>query len=302
MSTDTIGFIKQQCGLYPLLTPLQEIELARQVQEGIALRERLGEKKPTRAQERILRRGAKAHDKMVCCNMRLSMYVATRYQRAKKLASLELSDLFQLGCLGLHRCVETFDPSRGYKFSTYAYWWIRQALQRHGGDIDHAIRLPADKRDMLAAVVKARHALGPNATLDDALKQAKCSPELWDQIAMARMAPTPLDAPAGYNDGTGAKLVHEAIADPASLEDPIDNRQERDEMRLAVMDSLAFVNNTNAQFVLKAHYGLCGMEPKNLKQIGDQLGISRERARQLKEIGLNQLRLQARRDQRLQVA
>jgi len=301
MSNDTIGFIKQQCGLYPLLTPLQEIELARQVQEGIALRERLGEKKPTRGQERILRRGAKAHDKMVCCNMRLSLYVATRYQRAKRLASLELSDLFQLGCLGLYRAVETFDPSRGYKFSTYAYWWIRQALQRHGGDIDHAIRLPADKRDMLAAVVKARQALGPNATLDDALKQAKCSPQLWDQIATARMTATPLDAPAGHDDGDGRQL-HETIADPVSLEDPIDNRQEREEMRLAAMDSLELVSNEKAQFVLKAHYGLCGMEPKNLKDIGDQLGLSRERIRQLKEAGLNQLRLRARHDHRLQAA
>jgi RNA polymerase primary sigma factor len=154
---------------------------------------------------------------------------------------------------------------------------------------------------MFAAVFKARQALGPDSTMDEALEKAKCPRELWDQIATARLTAIPLDS-VGPDSDNDARSFHESIADPASLEDPIDNRQERDEMRLAVMDSLAFVNNTNAQFVLKAHYGLCGMEPKNLKQIGDQLGISRERARQLKEIGLNQLRLQARRDQRLQVA
>lgn len=292
MSADTIGFIKQHCGLYPLLTPLQEIELARQVQEGVALREWIVEKKATRAQERVLRRAAKAHDKMVCCNMRLSLHVATRYQRAKKLASLELSDLFQLGCLGLHRAVESFDPSRGYKFSTYAYWWIRQALQRHGGDIDHLIRLPADKRDVLAAVAKARQALGPGATLDDTLKQANCSPQAWDQIAMARMAPVSLDAPAGYDDGTGAKLIHEAIADPASLEDPL--RLSNEARLRAVHEAIERIPHRTAQFVLKAHYGLCG-EPRDMQSIGKELGLSRERVRQLKEKGLNQLRLQVHR-------
>ena len=301
MSNDTIGFIKQQCGLYPLLTPLQEIELARQVQEGVALRQSLGGKKPRPAQQRILRRAEKAHHKMVCCNMRLSLWAATRYQQVKRLSSLELPDLFQLGCIGLHRAVESFDPSRGYKFSTYAYWWIRQALQRQGGDIDHAIRLPADKRDMIAAVLKARQRLGPDSTLSDALDAAKCPKQMWDQIAMARMRAIPLDSPAGRDDTEG-KQLHETIPDPASLSDPLDNRDLRNEMRDVLLDALPHVGNTNAQFVLKAHYGLCGMEPKNLQQIGEQLGVSRERARQLKEIGLNQLRLNARHDPRWQAA
>ena len=286
MTADSIEFIKNQIGRYPLLTPRQEIELARQVQEGVALKQRLDGKAPTRQQSRILRRGDKAKEKMICCNLRLALYVATKWRASRRrFSSFELVDLFQLGCLGLHSAVDRFDPARGYKFSTYAYWWIRQSIQRIGGDTEFPIRLPADKRDQLAAVLRATTELGPGAPLDEVLKAANCTKETWDLISTARLAPVSLDAPVPGNE-VGGQLMHELIADTS------DNMRSTNEIRLrAVHEAVARIPHTTAQFVLKAHYGLCG-EPRSMQSIGEELGLSRERVRQLKEKGLNQLRLQ----------
>jgi RNA polymerase primary sigma factor len=290
MSTDNIEFIKNQIGRYPLLTPTQEIELARQVQEGVALKQRLDGKAPTRQQLRILRRGDKARDKMICCNLRLALYVATKWRatRRGRASSFELVDLFQLGCLGLASAVERFDPARGYKFSTYAYWWIRQSIQRVGGDTEWLIRLPADKRDQLGAVLRVKTELGPSATLEEVLAAANCTKEAWDLISTARLAHVSLDAPV-HGDEAGGTLMHELIADTSN------NMRSNSETRLrAVHEAIERIPHATAQFVLKAHYGLCG-EPRDMKAIGDELGLSRERVRQLKEKGLNQLRLQVHR-------
>jgi RNA polymerase primary sigma factor len=287
---DNIAYIKDQCGRYPLLTPTQEIELARQVQEAVALKAQLNEGKPNRKQARILHRGDRARDKMICCNLRLVLYHATKFRQASRnrYSSLDLADLFQLGCLGLHTAVDRYDPTRGYKFSTYAYWWIRQSCHRYGGDIDHAIRLPADKREMIAKVLKAKAELGPNGTTDQALEAAGCTRAMWDVISVARMMPVFLDAPAGDTED-GHKAQHELIADTRS---PMSTRTAE---RIKVLrDAVERIPNAKTQFVLKAHFGLCGYAPKTMEAIGKELGLSRERIRQLKETGLGQLRFHAR--------
>ena len=294
MITDNIAYIKNLAGRYPLLTARQETLLARQVQEAIALRAALNEDQPTPEQARILRRGGKAKEKMVCCNMRLVLHYATKHRQGNRNrhTTLELVDLFQIGCLGLQTAAEKFDPARGYKFCTYAYWWIKQAMHRIGGGIDHAIYLPCDKREVIARVLKAKSELGEDATTDEALKKAGCTREMWDDISISRMTPVYLDAPHRADSESGEYNLHESIPDTRSNADPMASKTE---VRVkALREAVASIPNARTQAILMQHYGLNGEPPKTMKDIGDALGISRERIRQLKESGLNQLRFYAR--------
>ena len=293
MIVDNVGYIKDLAGRYPLLTAQQETLLARQVQKVVALRAALNEDQPTPEQARILRRGDKAKEKMICCNMRLVLYCATRHRQNNRSqhTTLELVDLFQIGCLGLQTAVERFDPARGYKFSTYAYWWIKQAMHRIGGSIDYAIRLPCDKSEIIAKVLKVKAELGAGAATDKALEIAGCTKEMWDTISVARMTPLYLDAPVGGDDAEPRSL-HESIADARSTADPMASKTEE---RIRILrDAVETISNPKTRAVLKQHFGLNGEPPKTLKDIGDALGVSRERIRQLKESGLNQLRFYAR--------
>ena len=118
----------------PLLTHEEELLLGRSVQQWLALEI---EGSPTPEQKRIIRRGQKAKERMFNANLRLVVSIAKRYTRA--VTKLELADLIQEGCIGLNRAIEKFDPARGYKFSTYSYWWIRQGITRAINQLERTI-------------------------------------------------------------------------------------------------------------------------------------------------------------------
>jgi RNA polymerase primary sigma factor len=142
---------------YPLLTVDQEIQYGRRI---AAMRELRGIDRPlTPAEQRVIRSGLRARERFMQCNLQLVVHVAKKYENRKR-KSLEIMDLVQEGNIGLARAVELFDYSRGYKFSTYAYWWIKQGIQRAISQSDAMIRLPTGLHDLLTKVARTTSDLG----------------------------------------------------------------------------------------------------------------------------------------------
>ena len=137
IGTDSIGFYLSSIGRVPLLTPAEEIELAHHVQKMKGLLD-IPKEKVTPRERHQMRMGKRARDRMMAANLRLVVSVAKKYQNQ----GLELLDLVQEGAIGLERAVDKFDPAMGYKFSTYAYWWIRQGMTRAIDNSARTIRLP----------------------------------------------------------------------------------------------------------------------------------------------------------------
>jgi RNA polymerase primary sigma factor len=142
---------------YPLLTVDQEIQYGRRIAAMRKLRD--AERPLTPAEQRVIRSGLRARERFMQCNLQLVVHVAKKYENRKR-KSLEIMDLVQEGNIGLARAVELFDYSRGYKFSTYAYWWIKQGMQRAISQSDAMIRLPTGLHDLLTKVARTTSDLG----------------------------------------------------------------------------------------------------------------------------------------------
>ncbi|MFZ9946830.1 MAG: sigma-70 family RNA polymerase sigma factor, partial [Vulcanococcus sp.] len=148
--SDPISWYLSTIGRVPLLTPAEEIELGNQVQAMMRLTEEEPESGYTDQQKKTIRVGRRSKERMMKANLRLVVSVAKKYQGK----GLELLDLIQEGSLGLERAVEKFDPTRGYKFSTYAFWWIRQSMTRAIACQSRTIRLPVHLSERLTAIRK----------------------------------------------------------------------------------------------------------------------------------------------------
>ena len=285
LSADSIGWYLSTIGRVPLLTPAEEIELAHHVQAAKRLTQEVGEGY-TAKQLRHLRMGQRARDRMMAANLRLVVSVAKKYQNQ----GLELLDLVQEGAIGLERAVDKFDPAMGYKFSTYAYWWIRQGMTRAIDNSARTIRLPIHISEKLSKMRRITrelsHRLGrqPNRLeLSHALGMA---PEELEEL-MTQSAPcASLDAHArGEEDRS---TLGELIADPASNEhlDSMDRLLQKEHL----CTWLAQLNDRE-QKILKLRFGLEGSEPLTLAEIGRQINVSRERVRQLEAKAIMKLRL-----------
>jgi RNA polymerase primary sigma factor len=136
---------------YPLLTVDQEIQYGRRIAKMRELQQL--ERILTDAEQRLVRSGQRARERFMQCNLQLVVHVAKKYENRRR-KSLEIMDLIQEGNIGLARAVELFDPLRGYKFSTYAYWWIKQGIQRALSQSDAMIRLPTGLHDLLAKIAR----------------------------------------------------------------------------------------------------------------------------------------------------
>jgi|TARA_R100000084_G_scaffold107138_1_gene66535 RNA polymerase primary sigma factor len=151
-SDDPLTRYLSEIGKIPLLTPAEEIDLAKVVQSWLALKEELSSSglAPTIAQRKLLRRGERACERMITANLRLVVVIAKRYYAMQRDAfNFDLLDMIQEGSVGLKRAVEKFDPTRGYKFSTYAYWWIRQSVTRAVAVNGRLIRLPMNNLEVI---------------------------------------------------------------------------------------------------------------------------------------------------------
>ncbi|HEV8636034.1 MAG TPA: sigma-70 family RNA polymerase sigma factor [Chloroflexota bacterium] len=270
----------------PLLTPVQEQTLARRVREGQdARREALGV--GDRAPAGLLlavRRGETARARLIEANLRLVVSIARRYAGY----GLPMADLVQEGNFGLFRAVDKFDDRRGFKFSTYATWWIRQAIARAALDRVRLVHLPAHLHERLRRLERAERRLvqelGRMAGLEE-LAEASGLPSA--EVRRLRQHAVPvasLDAPSAGGEDTG--LLTERLAAAAPTAEELVGALARREALDELLDRLS----RREAAILRLRYGLTDEQPRTLKEIGDRIGLTRERVRQIEAEALRKLR------------
>jgi RNA polymerase primary sigma factor len=260
VSTDPLTLFMHHVGRYPLLTAAEEVALAKRIERG----------------------DAKAKELMINSNLRLVISIAKRYQGH----DVPLLDLVQEGVIGLNRAVEKFDWRRGFKFSTYATWWIRQACQRAISNLSKTIRVPTHVHERRLKLARTRrellNELGREPTREELAEAASFSLQHVDEALDAAEAPVSLNQRVGSEE---EGELGDLFSDP-SAEDPageaVDSLR-----RLEVRRALAKLPERERR-VLELRFGVDG-EPQALEAIGKELGISRERVRQLESDALAQL-------------
>ena len=262
-TTDSLQLFLNEAGRYPLLTAAEEVELAKLVERG----------------------DQAAKERMINSNLRLVVSIAKRYQGH----GLSLLDLIQEGVIGLIRAVEKFDWRRGYKFSTYATWWIRQAVQRGVANKSRTIRIPVHIAEREQRIGRAERELmaklGRPPTDEEISKTAKISMKHLREVRQAARAVTSLDKPLGEeNDASIGDLVGVA-------QDGVEEEVEISLTERTLHRALADIPERERD-VLQLRYGLAGEEPRSLEEIGRRLGLTRERVRQIEARALERLAVQ----------
>jgi RNA polymerase primary sigma factor len=260
-TADALGTYLREIGRHPLLTADDEVALAKRIEKG----------------------DEEATVRMVTANLRLVVSIARRYRST----GIPLLDLIQEGNLGLLRAVEKFDWRKGFKFSTYATWWIRQAIQRGIADRGRTVRLPVHIHEQLVRLRRERReleaTLGREATPDELARAAGMSTERVLQLQGAGLAPLSLETPVG---DSGDTTIGDFVSD------------EREELFSDVMRTVGRMELERAlstlpereRMILALRFGLTGEEPMTLERIGERFGLTRERIRQLEAKALAKLR------------
>ena len=288
-SSDPVSWYLATIGRIPLLTPAEEIELGNQVQAMMALTEdgsrEFADGELTTAQRRLLSIGRRAKERMMKANLRLVVSVAKKYQGK----GLELLDLIQEGSLGLERAVEKFDPTRGYKFSTYAFWWIRQSMTRAIACQSRTIRLPVHLSERLTTIRKVSldlaHKLGAMPSRGEIAEAMDIPLDELDSLLRQALTTSSLDAPV--NGEEGRSFLGDLIAD-SSLDEPLDIVEQR--IHHEQLGRWLSHLSEQEQHVLRMRFGLEGNERHTLAEIGRLMEVSRERVRQVELKALRKLR------------
>ena len=288
-SSDPVSWYLSTIGRIPLLTAAEEIELGNRVQAMMAFTED-GSKDfkvedLTTKQRRMLRIGRRAKERMMKANLRLVVSVAKKYQGK----GLELLDLIQEGSLGLERAVEKFDPTRGYKFSTYAFWWIRQSMTRAIACQSRTIRLPVHLSERLTTIRKVSldlaHKLGAMPNRLEIAEAMDIPVEELDSLLRQALTTSSLDAPV--NGEEGRSFLGDLIAD-SSADEPLDIVEQR--IHHEQLGRWLSHLSEQEQNVLRLRFGLEGNERHTLAEIGRMMEVSRERVRQVELKALRKLR------------
>ena len=288
-SSDPVSWYLATIGRIPLLTPAEEIELGNQVQAMMSLTEdgsrEFQDNELTTKQKRLLRIGRRAKERMMKANLRLVVSVAKKYQGK----GLELLDLIQEGSLGLERAVEKFDPTRGYKFSTYAFWWIRQSMTRAIACQSRTIRLPVHLSERLTTIRKVSldlaHKLGAMPSRVEIAEAMDIPLDELDSLLRQALTTSSLDAPV--NGEEGRSFLGDLIAD-SSLEEPLDIVEQR--IHHEQLGRWLSHLSEQEQHVLRLRFGLESNERHTLAEIGRLMEVSRERVRQVELKALRKLR------------
>jgi RNA polymerase primary sigma factor len=259
-TTDALQLFLREAGRHALLTAAQEVELAKRIERGDE--------------------DAKQH--MIQANLRLVVSIAKNYRNQ----GLPFLDLIQEGTLGLIRAVEKFDWRRGYKFSTYATWWIRQAVARALADKARTIRMPVHIVERLQKMNRAERLLwtqlGREPTLPEIAEEASLPLQQAKEVRNAARAAASLDQPVGDGDDAvfGDFVAGDGLLPEEEVELSLRNQ--------ALQEALLALTDRERQ-VLVLRYGLCDEDPKTLEEIGRRLGLTRERVRQIEVETLRRL-------------
>jgi RNA polymerase primary sigma factor len=282
--SDSMTWYLSSIGREPLLTPAEEIELGNQVQAMMQLLEEQRDDY-TAHERKFIKIGRRSKERMMKANLRLVVSVAKKYQGK----GLELLDLIQEGSLGLERAVEKFDPTRGYKFSTYAFWWIRQSMTRAIACQSRTIRLPVHLSERLTTIRKVSldlaHKLGAMPSRQEIAEALNMPLQELDSLLRQALTTSSLDAP--INADEGRSFLGDLIAD-ASAEEPLE-QVERGMHHEQLVRWLGHLTEQERE-VLALRFGLDGKERHTLAEIGRLLDVSRERVRQVELKALRKLR------------
>ncbi|MDB9429836.1 RNA polymerase sigma factor, RpoD/SigA family [Microcystis aeruginosa CS-555/01A07] len=301
---DTVGAFFKEMARYPLLSAEEEIELAYSVKflmEAEEVRQKLQEnlhRPPTKTEwaialeldnerqlENRLYRGRTAKRKMIRSNLRLVVSIAKRYLNR----GVPFLDLIQEGAIGLNRAAEKFDPNKGYKFSTYAYWWIRQAITRTIANDARTIRLPIHIVEKLNKLKKAQRILKQdlqrNPNERELAEALEITPEQLRQLLQLRRQSLSLNHRVGKGEDT--ELVD--LLEDDDLQLPEDKMNEM-MMRQEIFAVLSDVLTEREKDVISLRYGLATSQPYTLEEVGGMFNLSRERVRQIQTKAMRKLR------------
>ncbi|MET9381426.1 RNA polymerase sigma factor [Streptomyces sp. NPDC002928] len=295
-SSDLFRQYLREIGRIPLLTAAEEVELARRVEAGLFAEDKLLNTPDLDSQlaldlDRLVVLGRMAKRRLIEANLRLVVSVAKRYVGR----GLTMLDLVQEGNLGLIRAVEKFDYARGYKFSTYATWWIRQAMSRALADQARTIRVPVHVVELINRVVRVQRRMlqerGYEPTPEEVADHLELPPERVREVQRLAQEPVSLHAPVGEEDDVAlGDLIEDG--DAAS---PVESAA-----FLLLREHLEAVLSTlgeRERKVVQLRYGLADGRPRTLEEIGRIFGVTRERIRQIESKTLNKLRDHAFADQ-----
>ncbi|MFE4017637.1 RNA polymerase sigma factor [Streptomyces sp. NPDC059101] len=295
-SSDLFRQYLREIGRIPLLTAAEEVDLARRVEAGLFAEEKLTRTPDLDSQlahelDTLVVRGRIAKRRLIESNLRLVVSVAKRYVGR----GLTMLDLVQEGNLGLIRAVEKFDYARGYKFSTYATWWIRQAMSRALADQARTIRVPVHVVELINRVVRVQRRMlqerGCEPTPEEVAAHLGLTPERVTDVLRLAQEPVSLHAPVGEEDDVAlGDLIEDGdAASPVESAAFLLLREHLD----AVLSTLA----ERERKVVQLRYGLADGRPRTLEEIGRIFGVTRERIRQIESKTLGKLRDHAFADQ-----
>ncbi len=274
ITTDSLQLFLKDVGKVDLLTAAQEVELAKRIERG----------------------DHRAKQEMVEANLRLVVSIAKRYRNQ----GLPFLDLIQEGTIGLVRAAEKFDHRRGFKFSTYATWWIRQAVARALADKGRTIRMPVHVVEKLNRILRAERKLradyGREPTSAEIARELEMSPEEVEAIRRTSQAPVSLEKPVG--DDEESEFGHFIEDDSEPLPDEAAGLTLRNE----ALDRALRKLNERERRVLELRFGLNGDAPSTLDEVGRAFNVTRERVRQIESQSLKKLRMYADSDKLRDVA
>ena len=288
-SADLVRVYLREIGRVPLLTAVQEVDLAQRVEAGVFASERLDQHHRLDHDLRrdlalVAHHGEMAKLQLIEANLRLVVSIAKRYSGR----GLPFLDLIQEGNLGLIRAVEKFDYTRGFKFSTYASWWIRQAVSRAVADQARTIRIPVHMVETVNRILRAQRmlvqTLGRDPTPEEIAVQVDLPASRVAEIKRLAMEPVSLHSPVGEEDGSElGDLIEDSESVPPSELVAVG-------MLSRHIESVLHHLGDRERAVVRMRYGLTDGEPRTLEEVGRAFGVTRERVRQIEAKSLAKLR------------